>query len=169
MRIAALVQNTGRDHHVIVSTDGISHDLAISAKASGAGSSVNGEKFLMLALATCYCNDIYREAVRLSIPVDSVEVEATADFDGIGLVAKNATSRARVSSPASAADIEPLLHQTDVVAEVQNTVRTGVGVSLMPWKTAQSARPEGVMADGRRWARRCPSGQLFNLAAIGLR
>lgn len=136
MRIAATVRNVGRDHRVTVRTADQSQDLAISAKTTGKGSSVNGGEFLMLALATCYCNDIYREAARLGLPVDLVEVEAQADFDGTGLAAKNISYRARVESSARKADIEELLRQTDAVAEIQNTVRAGVAVSRVPWNIA---------------------------------
>lgn len=136
MQIAATVRNTGRDHRVTVRTANESQDLAISAKTTGKGSSVNGGEFLMLALATCYCNDIYREAARLGISVDSIEVEAQADFDGIGLAARNISYRARVDSPANKADLEELLRQTDAVAEVQNTIRAGIAVRLLPWNAA---------------------------------
>lgn len=136
MRITARVRNTVSDHRVTVSTADESQDLSISAKATGRGSGVNGGEFLMLAPATCYCNDIYREAGRLSIPVDSVEVEARADFIGVGVAAKNISYRAQVESSAPAADIEELLRQTDAVAEVQNTIRAGVEVSLLPWNKA---------------------------------
>jgi len=136
MKIVASVRNTGRDHRVTVTTANVSQDLAIGAKACGRGSSVNGGEFLMLALATCYCNDVFREAVRLNLPVDSVEVEAQADFDGPGLAARNITYRARVESSVLRADIEKLLCQTDAVAEVHNTIRTGAVVTLIPWTTA---------------------------------
>jgi organic hydroperoxide reductase OsmC/OhrA len=136
MRISASVRNTVSDHRVAVSTDDVSQDLSISAKATGRGSGVNGGEFLMLALATCFCNDIYREAARLGIPVDSVEVEARADFGGVGIAARNISYRAQVESSAPVADIEELLRQTDAVAEVQNTVRAGVEVSLSPWNKA---------------------------------
>ncbi len=138
MKISARVQNAGREHWVTVTTGNISQSLAIGAKATGSGSSVNGGEFLMLALATCYCNDIYREAAQLNIPVESVEVEAQADFDGVGLAAKNITYRARVNSPACEADIVALLRRTDAVAEVQNTVRAGVGVLMQPWSGESS-------------------------------
>jgi uncharacterized OsmC-like protein len=36
---------------------------------------------LFLALATCYCNDIYREAAKRNIKVDSVEVEVEGTFE----------------------------------------------------------------------------------------
>ena len=84
----------------------------------------------MLALATCYCNDLYREAKKLDIAIDAVEVEASADFPGIGLAATNIQYRAKVSSSAPAAHIAELLRQTDAVAEVHNTIRSGVAVTL---------------------------------------
>lgn len=133
MRIAARVQNTGQDHRVDVTTAGKTQNVPIAAKGGGSGSAVNGGEFLMLALATCYCNDIYREAARLNIAIDSVEVEAQADFEGVGLAARNITYRARVVSPASDAEIDALLRQTDAVAEVQNTVRAGASVARQHW------------------------------------
>lgn len=134
MQIAAFVKNTGTSHDVSVSTAGGMQHVTIPPKSPGRGSAVNGGEFLMLALATCFCNDIYREAGRLEIPVDAVEVEATGEFAGIGLAASAITYRARVSSPASRAEIAALLHQTDAVAEVHNTVRAGVPVLLVPWE-----------------------------------
>ena len=139
MRIAAFVRNAGADHRVTVTTDGSAQPLTIAAKASGRGSAVNGGEFLMLALATCYCNDLYREAARLGIAVDSVEVEAEADFDGVGLAASNIRYRARVASPAPAGDVAALLSQTDAVAEVHNTFRNGAAVSLMAWDSPRRA------------------------------
>ena len=134
MRITALVENTRASHEVSVRTDGTEQPLAVPGKTAGRGSAVNGGEFLMLALATCFCNDIYREADRIGIRVDAVEVEAAAEFAGVGLAASNVTYRARVSSPASEADVAALLRRTDAVAEVQNTVRSGVTVSLVPWE-----------------------------------
>lgn len=86
----------------------------------------------MLALATCYCNDLYREAARLEVPLESVEVEASAEFPGIGLAATDIRYRARISSPAPSSAIEDLLRHTDAVAEVHNTLRAGVPVELVP-------------------------------------
>lgn len=139
MRIAARIHNSGHDHRVDVTTAGKTQNVPIAAKAGSSGSAVNGGEFLMLALATCYCNDIYREAARLNIAVDSVEVEAQADFEGVGLAATNITYRARVASPASDAEVDALLRQTDAVAEVQNTIRAGASVSRQRWDRERNA------------------------------
>lgn len=128
MQIAAVVRNSARGHEVAVRTGESAQALSIPRKPSGRGSDVNGGEFLMLALATCYCNDLYREAQRLGIPVDGVEVEAVAEFTGIGLAARNISYRAKVHSTAPAADVERLLRETDAVAEVHNTLRAGVPV-----------------------------------------
>src|SRR5687768_15498643 len=98
MRIAAIVRNTGATHEVRVATGANSRALDVPPKASPPGSSVSGGEFLMLALATCYCNDLYREGARLGIDVQEVEVEAAADFKGVGLAATNVRYRARVKS-----------------------------------------------------------------------
>lgn len=130
MRVSALVDNSPREHRVAVDTDGSRRPLAMPAKADGPGSGVNGGELLMLALATCYCNDLYREARRLGIALDGVQVEASAEFPGIGLAATDIRYRATVRSQASAADIARLLAETDAVAEVHNTLRTGCAVTL---------------------------------------
>jgi organic hydroperoxide reductase OsmC/OhrA len=130
MEITATVVSSSSGHQVSVRTGESSQSLPIARKASGAGSSVNGGEFLMLALATCYCNDLFREAQRLGIPIEGAEVQATAEFPGIGLAATNISYRAKVHSSASPADVQRLLRETDAVAEVHNTVRAGVPVQL---------------------------------------
>jgi organic hydroperoxide reductase OsmC/OhrA len=129
--IAASVISSAVRHDVTVRTGEASQSLPIARKPGGAGSSVNGGEFLMLALATCYCNDLFREAQRLGIPVDGAEVEASAEFPGIGLAAENITYRVKVQSEAPTSDIERLLRETDAVAEIHNTVRAGVPVRLV--------------------------------------
>ena len=130
MEIAARVRNAGSVHEVELRTGAQVQGLMVAAKAAGPGSSVNGGEFLMLALATCYCNDLYREAARRGIAIDAVEVEARADFDDVGLAARDVRYRVSVRSSATAADLDTLLRETDAVAEVQNTLRAGVPVIL---------------------------------------
>lgn len=131
MRIEAIVSNSPNSHEATVRTGGSQQPVAVPAKRPGRGSAVNGGEFLMLALATCYCNDLYREAERLGIPIDSVVVEAGAEFPGIGLAATDIVYRAKVASPAPPEAIAQLLSETDAVAEVHNTLRKGMPVQLL--------------------------------------
>ena len=128
MEISATVNNAPGRHRATVTTSGVTQEVAIPAKATGPGSSLNGGELLLLALATCYCNDLYREAARLGIPLAGVEVTASATFAGVGLAARDIRYRAAVASPAPDDVIEDLLRQTDAVAEVHNTLRAGVAV-----------------------------------------
>jgi len=131
VKITAIVTNSATGHAVIVRTGDSAQPLTVPPKSSGKGSAINGGEFLMLALATCYCNDLYREAERLAVPIDGVEVEASAEFPGVGLAATDITYRATVSSSASSSAITQLLRETDAVAEIHNTVRAGVPVELV--------------------------------------
>ena len=66
-----------------------------------------------------------------AIPIQGAEVEASGEFPAIGLAATNISYRATVHSSAPAADVERLLRETDAVAEVHNTIRSGVPVRLI--------------------------------------
>lgn len=128
MEISAHVSSNPGQHRAVLRTGTAHHELTVAAKAAGGGSATNGGEFLMLALATCYCNDLYREAQRLGIVLDAVEVRATADFEGVGLAASNVRYHADVRSSAPPEAIDRLLRETDAVAEVHNTLRQGVVV-----------------------------------------
>jgi organic hydroperoxide reductase OsmC/OhrA len=130
MHIFATVRNSPTAHEAQVRTGAVAQTLPVAAKAAGRGSSINGGEFLMLALATCYCNDLFREGARLGVPLTAAEVEASADFPGVGLAATNIRYRVRVESSASEADVARLVRETDAVAEVHNTLRAGVPVEL---------------------------------------
>ena len=65
------------------------------------------------ALATCYCNDIYREAAKRKIDIERVEVEAEAEFEAEGEAAKAVSYRARVKARASEDDIRALMIHAD--------------------------------------------------------
>jgi len=130
MRVHAQVRSAAHAHEATVRTGEAAQALAIAARADGRGSAVNGGELLMLALATCYCNDLYREAARLGIAITGVQVEASAEFAGIGLAARDITYTARVESTADPRDVQRLIAETDAVAEIHNTVRAGVPVTL---------------------------------------
>ena len=130
MKISAHVHNSEGRHEVTLTTNNNSHSLSIPPKPSGFGSSANGGELLFLALATCYCNDIYREAAKKGIPVESVEVEVDGDFGAEGEPATNVTYRAKVKAKATEEMIRALMTYTDQVAEIQNTLRISTPVAL---------------------------------------
>lgn len=134
MEISAKVRNGANVHEVDVCTSGVAHSLAVPGKASGRGSAINGGELLMAAVATCYCNDLYREAERLGIEIAGCEAIATAHFNGVGLAAGSVTYSARVESPASPERLEHLLSETDRLAEIHNTLRTGCHVQRLAWQ-----------------------------------
>ena len=130
MKIIAKVENSQDNHQVTLQTNDHVHSLVIPPKSTGYGSSANGGELLFLALASCYCNDIYREAARRSIKVERVEVEVIGDFGGEGEPAKNVTYHAKVFANATEDEIRDMMKFTDTVAEIQNTLRAETPVVL---------------------------------------
>lgn len=144
VKISALLRNHPDGHELVVSTSGIARPLVVSAKSNGRGSAVNGGELLMAALATCYCNDLYREAERLGVELTGCAVSASAHFNGVGLAAESVTYSAWVDSSASPSQIERLLAETDRLAEIHNTLRAGCTVQRVAWRepAADDARME---------------------------
>jgi len=130
MKISARVENSRNNHQVTLQTNDNAHSISIPPKNTGYGSSANGGELLFLALASCYCNDIYREAAKRNIKVERVEVSVDGDFGGEGEHARNVTYRAKVHADASEDEIRELMKFTDTVAEIQNTMRTETPVVL---------------------------------------
>ena len=130
MKITARVENSKDNHQVTLRTNDNVHSITIPPKSTGYGSSANGGELLFLALATCYCNDIYREAGKRNIQVNRVEVEVDGDFGTEGEPAKNVSYQAKVFAQASDDEIRELMNFTDTVAEIQNTLRVGTPVVL---------------------------------------
>ena len=128
MKISARVDNSEGKHHVTLTTNDNSHSISIHPKSSGFGA--NGGELLFLALATCYCNDIYREAAKRNIQVEKVEVEVSGDFGAEGEGASNVTYKAKVHAKGTEEEIRALMEHTDTVAEIQNTLRAGTDVKL---------------------------------------
>jgi uncharacterized OsmC-like protein len=130
MKITAHVENSKDNHQVILQTNDNVHSIIIPPKSTGYGSSANGGELLFLALASCYCNDIYREAAKRNLKVERVEVEVNGDFGGEGEPAQNVMYHAKVTAQASEEEIRELMKLTDTVAEIQNTLRVGTPVVL---------------------------------------
>jgi uncharacterized OsmC-like protein len=130
MKISARLANQKDKHEVTLQTNGREHFLRISPKAEGLGSSVNGGELLFLALATCYCNDLYREAGKRGIEIERLEVDVSGEFGAEGELARNVSYRALVEAKASEEEVLELMRFTDAIAEIQKTVRRGSPVTL---------------------------------------
>ena len=130
MLVAAHLENEHQRHTVELRTDGSCRSLSVAPRSTGFGSSANGGELLCLALATCYCNDIYREAEKRNITVLRVDVEVSAEFGAVGQPATSIRYRAKVAGRASESEIKSLMSNTDQVAEIQNTLRKGMAVQF---------------------------------------
>jgi len=130
VNIAARLSNRLSGHTVEVATEGRWRPLVIGPKPAGRGSAVNGGELLFAALATCFCNDLYREAANRGVNVQGVEVEVQGTFGGPGEPARDVRYQVRVDADASPAEIEALVRATDAVTEIQNTLRGGCAVQL---------------------------------------
>ncbi|HTP10259.1 MAG TPA: OsmC family protein [Anaerolineae bacterium] len=130
MKISAIVHNSEGQHHVTMRTNDSERSLSIPPKSTGFGSSANGGELLFLALATCYCNDIYREASKRGLKVERIEVEVNGEFGAEGEPAQNITYRAKVTAQAGEEQVRNLMSYTDQVAEIQNTLRVETPVTL---------------------------------------
>lgn len=131
MTISASIKNTTQENTINVSTNGNQQIISIPIKASGRGSAVNGGELLFLALATCFCNDIYRQAARRQIDIENVEVSVSGEFGKEGEPASNITYEVSIKADKySPIEIAELINYVDTVAEVHNTLRQGVSVKL---------------------------------------
>lgn len=131
MNILAKIRNTKTENDIVVSTENSEKKINIPGKVEGKGSSVNGGELLFLALATCFCNDIYREAVKRKMDIESVEVTVNGEFGREGEPGSNITYETKIeASTHSQEEINNLIQYVDSIAEIHNTLREGVSVSI---------------------------------------
>lgn len=137
MRLSVRVESSYNRHHVTLGEGDDAHELAITPKASGFGSSVSGGELLFVALATCYVNDLYREAAGRNVEVERLEVTVTGEFGAAGEPAKKVSYAVKIKARGSEPDLRALLEHTDRVAEVHNTLRVGTPVSLTSFSVSR--------------------------------
>lgn len=125
MKISARIENSPGTHRAIVRTGEQEQTIILPPKETGGGSAINGGELLCLALATCYCNDVYREAQLKNITLFSVQVEAHAEFDKAGEAGRNIQYHVRIAGDAPDEVLHALAQHTDTVAEIQKTLRNG--------------------------------------------
>lgn len=131
MRITAILKNGLNKNDIVVSTNDNKKIISIPPKVSGQGSSINGGEILFLSLATCFCNDIYREAERRLLNIENIEVIVSGDFGNEGEPASNVVYKVDIQSVHSKKEIIDLIKHVDTVAEIHNTLRKGIEVKLV--------------------------------------
>ena len=131
MKVSDIIVNEGNQHSVVVRTNESDKMLNIAAKSVGQGSAVNGAEFLCLALSTCFCNDLYREALKRGMKLNKVSVESWAEFGAEGEPGHGFSYHAHIEADATPEEISSLIRDTDQVAEIQQTLRNGAPVKLV--------------------------------------
>lgn len=134
----AAVSNRKNFHQVALHVNDANRSIDIPPRLGGSGSSITGGELLFLAIATCYCNDIYREANKRGITVHQVDVSVEGEFAGEGLPSGDIRYRARVQADAGEAAIQEMMRYVDEIAEVHNTIRRGTSVEMAAWETIQA-------------------------------
>jgi organic hydroperoxide reductase OsmC/OhrA len=132
MRSVARIHNSHGEHKIKLVTGERTSKIEIPPKASGLGSSATGGELLMLAIATCYCNDLYREAAKMGIHVTHVDVECGAEFPAEGEPARDITYSARITADAPEHRLRELAAQADRLGEIHNTIRAAIPVRMGP-------------------------------------
>ncbi|MGX7666730.1 OsmC family protein [Flavobacterium pedocola] len=131
MNISATLKNSFQRNDITVKTENAEKSITIPSKAEGFGSSVNGGEMLFLALATCFCNDLYREAAKRKMTLDAVDVTVSGTFGKEGEPAVNISYTANVKADNhSESEIAELIQFVDSIAEIHATLRKGINVVL---------------------------------------
>lgn len=128
--MSATIRNSLEKNDIRVQSNGDSRILTIPSKPDGYGSAVNGGELLLLSIATCFCNDLYREAGKRDIAVSEVEVTASCEFNTEGEPGVNFRYKVFVKSKASDEVISDLISHTDRIAEIHNTIRRGTKITI---------------------------------------
>lgn len=109
-------------------------------ESGGMGLGFSGGELLLLAIGGCYSNDVFREAAKRGIDVQSVQVTVSADWGGDPVRAQNVKYSVTIQTDAPQEAIQELIRHTDTVAEIPNSLRHGTEVKLVAANTT-SSRP----------------------------
>jgi uncharacterized OsmC-like protein len=96
----------------------------------GRGLGFNGGQLLYLSIAACVSNDLYREAAHLGIALRRVSIEVRGAFAGRGSASGPIDVLVDVDADADDAAIDALIAETDRVAEIPNSIRGTVPVTI---------------------------------------
>ncbi len=138
MKYSASMHSVNGKLDVLMTKGDRQNKVEIAPQHKGFGSSISGGEILFLAIATCYCNDLYREGTKLGIKVDNVEVDVDGDFMAAGEPALNVQCRIKVTARASEEEIRKLVLHTDSIAEIPMSLRNGTSIILTTIEAVES-------------------------------
>jgi uncharacterized OsmC-like protein len=96
-------------------------------EAGGGGKGFSGGQLLYLAVAGCISNDLFREAPRFGVELESVRVTVDGDFSGEPAVSGPVNYDLELRG---SGDLEALAREVDRIAEIPNSLRRGTTVAL---------------------------------------
>jgi organic hydroperoxide reductase OsmC/OhrA len=111
--------------------------------AGGRGLGFNGGQLLYAAIAGCYSNDLYREAVGLDIRLTRVAVDVDGDFPARGEPSAPITVDLEVEGEAPEERLRALVDLVDRIAEIPNSIRGTTPVTLGSVHLTSSAKDGG--------------------------
>jgi organic hydroperoxide reductase OsmC/OhrA len=130
MHITAHVVNRQASSSVDLKSGEREHTLSMPTKPDGLGFLANGGEILLLALATSYCNDLYREAHRRGLAIEGVDVEVMGEYTGEGEPLGGLSYRATAWTSSPKEKVFEVMTHTDTVAEIHNTLRKAAEIQL---------------------------------------
>jgi len=98
--------------------------------AGGLGLGFNGGQLLYLAIAACVSNDLYREAATAGIALRRVAIDVDGDFPARGAPSTPIAVTVWIDSDAGMDAIRALVAEVDRVAEIPNSLRGTVPVTI---------------------------------------
>ena len=99
-------------------------------QGGGRGIGFNGGQLLYLSIAACVSNDLYREAATRGIGLRRVVVDVDGDFPGRGTPSTPISVVVEIDAEAGDEVIDDLLAEVDRVAEIPNSLRGTVPVTI---------------------------------------
>ena len=114
------------------------HTLVVDRPADGGGDGLgfSGGELLYLAVAGCVSNDLFREARRAGIALDTVRIRVSGSFDGDPAVSGEISYEVELEADAPAEQLRELIEHVDRIAEIPNSLRSATQVRLRAARAA---------------------------------
>ena len=108
------------------------HTLVVDSpkEAGGDGLGFNGGELLLLAIAGCVSNDLFREATAAGITLRGVRVRVSADFAGDPAICGPVEYEVELDGDGEPDRLRELVALVDRIAEIPNSLRHGADVRL---------------------------------------